>query len=339
MIINPILPLFILYIFLAVAFGGLLYCLFRKKTRKAKNIRRIITVVLVLTAMLRPGLNNGVAERELSNLNIFFVVDNTGSMAAKDMDNMNSYRYKVAADDMNKLVNLFYGSKYAIIALDYDAYQAMPLIDSADTAHAYFNALTPKESNTSASSDLSGLLKTAGEKVKQYHDRYPDRDNILFFLSDGENDNNVATSIPSGLKELLVGGAVIGYGTTTGTHIGKVVYNMDYKTNTYSFDISDTKFILDPTTRKEHISKLDENNLMNIANGLGLQYYRRTSSGDKFNSIDNFANKNATYHNDGEKSGADNEFYWLFMLIAAALLFWDFAAILNSLSLERKAAK
>lgn len=333
--LHPILPLFILYILIAGVAAALVFCLAKRPFRKAKNLRRLSILALVLIAMLRPGISGGSAERDLSNLNIFFVVDNTGSMAAKDMNNMSEYRYKVMADDMKKIIELFPGSKYAIIALDYNIYQAMPLITDTNTALAYIGSLSPRESTASTDSNLSQLLAQADARIEQYNKRYTDRNSLLFFLSDGENINNTSISTPKGLKQNIVGGAVIGYGTTTGTHVG--VISVDYKTQ--SLTISDSNFIKDRATGTEYISKLNEANLKSVADEIGVEYYRRSSSSDKFNNINNFAAESAIYHRSDDMADVDNDFYWLFIIIAVTLLLWDFYAILETLLLERKVAK
>ena len=335
MSLNPVLPLFIIYILLALTIGAVICCAFKKKTRKAKYFRRLAIIALILVAMMRPGISNGSAERDLSNLNIFFVIDNTGSMAAKDMNDMSEYRYKVAADDMKKIINLFTGSKYAIISLDYNAYQAMPLIEDANTALAYVNSLSPRESRASSDSDLSALFKLAGERIQKYTDRYRERDSLLFFFSDGENINNSAITVPAGLKQNIVGGAIIGYGTINGARVGEI--SLDYSSGTLI--ISDSSFIKDRTTGTAHISKLDERSLQNLADALGLQYYRRSNSSDKFEDINNFTTESAIYHRSDEKASSDSDLYWLVIFAAIALLLWDFYTILESLLLERKVAK
>jgi len=335
MTLNPILPLFVLYILLAGVIAVLVFCLFKKPLRKTKNLRRLIILGLIFVAMLRPGISNGSAERDLSNLNIFFVVDNTGSMAAKDMNNMSEYRYKVMANDMKKIVELFPGSKYAIIALDYNVYQAMPLIEDANTALAYISSLSPRESIASKDSDLSELLALASTRIEQYNNRYTDRDSLLFFLSDGENVNNFAITTPNKLKQNVIGGAIIGYGTTNGAHVGEVY--LDDKTLTAV--ISDSKFIKDYNSTEDHISKLNEASLKSVADEIGIPYYRRSNSGDKFSSINNFASESAIYHRSNDKANVGSDLYWLFIIIAVALLLWDFYAILETLLLERKVAK
>lgn len=336
MTFNPTLPFYILCALLAIAIVAFSMCLIKKKYRKIRNIRRIAIVILLLIAMLRPGIGGGVAERDLSNLNLFFVVDNTGSMAAKDMKDASKYRYEVAAEDIQRIVELFPGAKYSIIALDYNIYQAMPLIDDASTAFFYARSLSPKTSALSADSDLSSLLASASERIQAYNDRYPDRKSLLFFLSDGENSNGTIT-VPSELSENIVGGAVIGYGTTNGVHVGEISYSKyDDK-----LVISSTSFLKERTKTgwKEHISQLNSTGLAAVADSLSISYYPRSKSDDKFNDVKNFASEAAIYHRSDKTADASQELYWLFIIVAIALLLWDFGFILDSLLLERKVAK
>ena len=337
MTFNPTLPFYILCALLAIAVVAFSMCLVKNEYRKIRNIRRIAIVMLLLIAMLRPGIGGGVAERDLSNLNLFFVVDNTGSMAAKDMKDASKYRYEVAAEDIQKIVELFPGAKYSIIALDYNVYQAMPLIDDASTAISYARSLSPKTSTSSADSDLSSLLASASERIRAYNNRYPDRKSLLFFLSDGENSNGTTITVPSELSENIVGGAVIGYGTTNGVHIGVISYSYDSK----KLVISDTTFIKEQTQSgwKDHISQLNSAGLTAVADSLSISYYPRSSSDDKFNDVKNFASEAAIYHHSDKKADVSQELYWLFIIVAIALLLWDFSSILDSLLLERKVAK
>ncbi len=336
MTFNPTLPFYILCALLAIAVVAFSMCLIKKKYRKIRNIRRIAIAILLLIAMLRPGIGGGVAERDLSNLNLFFVVDNTGSMAAKDMKDASKYRYEVAAEDIQRIVELFPGAKYSIIALDYNIYQAMPLIDDASTAFSYARSLSPKTSSLSADSDLSSLLASASERIRTYNDRYPDRKSLLFFLSDGENSNGTIT-VPSELSENIVGGAVIGYGTTSGVHVGEISYSKyDDK-----LVISSTSFLKERTRTgwKEHISQLNSTGLAAVADSLSISYYPRSKSDDKFNDVKNFASEAAIYHRSDKTADVSQELYWLFIIVAIALLLWDFSFILDSLLLERKVAK
>jgi len=328
MIFATKIPIVILIIALALLAAFTIFCAFYKSFRKAKIFRRIGIAALLLLAFMRPAIGKAEIDRELSNLNVFFIVDVSGSMATRDMDSDTKFRYEKVAEDMKNIVKLFPGAKYSIITLDYNVYQAMPLIDNMDTAISYIDTMRPKNSYLSSDSTLTSLMEYSYKCVKRYTERFPERGNVVIFFSDGEDSNN-KTAVPSDFGKLLSGGAVIGYGTLTGS----MVYRVDYDN-----EVEDTP-LKDSATGSAHISKLNENNMKGVADSLGLPYYRRSSSNDKFSSNENFLSTKATYRRGDNNAKVDNEFYWIPMLFAIALLLFDFFKILESLLLERKAAK
>lgn len=328
MIFATSLPIFIPIIACVLLAAFTVFCIVNKKFRKAKTFRRIGIVALLLLAIMRPAIGASEIDRELTNLNIYFVIDNSGSMATRDMESGTIFRYEKIAEDMKNIVKLFPGSKYSIIALDYNVYQAMPLISSAETTISYINGLSPKNNSLSSDSNLSDLLSFAGERIEKYSKRFPDRSNILFFMSDGE-DASVTTKVNSSLGSLLNGGAVIGYGATTPSP----VYEIDYKNN-----ITNTE-LKNPNTRKTVTSSLNEKNMQNIASALSLPYYRRSSSSGIFAKKENFVNTEITRLKGDRPVKVDNELYWIPSILAVALLIYDLLKILDELLLERKAAK
>lgn len=328
MIFAPSLPIIMLITAMILLAGFVIFCAFNKKFRKAKVFRRAGIVALLLLALMRPAIGTGKADRELSNLNLHFIVDNTGSMATRDMDNGEKYRFEKAAADMKKIVSLFPGAKYSIYTIDYGIYQAMPLISNMETANSYIETLKPKNSRLTNNSSLSELLSYSYEHIKKYSGRFPERANLVFFLSDGE-DANGKTAVPNDFGGLISGGAVIGYGTATGGEVHEIDYNNEVE------DYA----LKDPVTRSAHISKLDESNMKAVATTLGINYYRRSSSNDKFSNNEHFFGGKAEYHGDDRQVGIKTDLYWIPMLFAIGLLLFDFLKILESLLLERKAAK
>ena len=326
MIFVSSIPLFIFIILIVAILTATVFCLIKKKYRKAYIFRRIGIAALLVIALARPAIGTDTAERNLSNLNVHFVVDNTGSMATKDMNG--KYRYEVASEDMQKIVKLFAGSRFSITTMDYNIYQAMPLVNDSTTASSFINSLSPKNSLLTMDSDLSSLLKYSYTRIKKYAKRFPERANILIVMTDGEDDKN-STSIPSDLSSLVAGGAIIGYGSLNGGEVHQVDCNNKVTRST----------ITDPATGAPHISKLNETNLTTIANKLGLPYYRRISSSDKFDSINSFSSPSITYKKSDKTAHVSAELYWIPMIAAFAILMYDFSAVLGVILLEREVVK
>jgi Ca-activated chloride channel family protein len=274
-------------------------------------------------AFARPTITGGKADVDTSNLNVFFIVDNTGSMATKDMENGTKYRYEKAAEDIRQIVKLFPGAKYGVFTLDYNSRQTVPLINSSSAINAYTETLKPKPSIHSNDSDLNALLRLATERVKNYNSRFPDRNSIVFFLSDGEDNVQDKSKAPKELEKAIAGGAVIGYGTTEGDYISIVEYNGS----------------INETTPGEHVSKINEANLTDLASNLGIKYYNRNSSNELFSNTSNFVDISNIRSRSDKTIDVAEDLYWIPMLGAIALLLWDGFAILESLLLERKAVE
>ena len=328
MIFATNIPLLVLIALFALLASCTIVCVIKPNYRKAKTFRRIGIAGLLLIALTRPAIGTIESDLELSNLNIFFVVDNTGSMAVRDMESGSKYRYEVVAEDMKKILKLFPGSKYSIFMMDYNVYQSMPLINDTDAAISYIDSLKPKSSDLSMNSDLTKLLATSAEHIEKSAKRFEDRDNLLFFFSDGE-DIERTTTVPDSLSSNLRGGAVIGYGTSQ----GGIVHEIDSKG-----EIS-KRGIRDSATDTEHISKIDEGNLKNIAEKLGIRYLQRNTSGGEFSDINNFYNLGSSRKATDARTKVENEVYWIPMIFALFILLFDFYRILENLLLERKAAK
>ncbi|MBP5633355.1 VWA domain-containing protein [Candidatus Saccharibacteria bacterium] len=328
MIFRPIIPIAWIMIAAVLLFGFALFCLIRKTMRHGYIFRRIIIIALILVAFLRPMVGNESVERLVSDLNLFFVVDNSGSMATKDMEGGERYRYEVAKADIKNIIRMFPGARYSMTVLDYNVYQSLPLTTDASMATAAGDAIRPRKSNATAGTDLSDLLEFATKRIVKYNKRNPDRRSVIFILTDGEESNEKLTELPEQLKQALSTGAVIGYGTTAGGKVHRV-------SNTN--EILENEFILESTLSSEyHISKLNETNLNNMASKLGLRYIKRDDTGELPKDLENYFWENAK---NTDSTTGKMDLYWAIALIVIALLLWDATVVAHKLALERKAVK
>ena len=263
----------------------------------------------------RYGCSLRSIQRDFDDLRAFF--------DDRNMENGTKYRYEKAAEDIRQIIKLFPGAKYGVFTLDYNSRQTVPLINSSSAINAYTETLKPKPSIHSSDSDLNALLRLATERVKNYNSRFPDRNSIVFFLSDGEDNVQDKSKAPKELEKAIAGGAVIGYGTTEGDYISIVEYDDS----------------INEATPGEHISKINEANLTDLASNLGIKYYNRNSSNELFSNTSNFVDISNIRSRSDKTIDVAEDLYWIPMLGAIALLLWDGFAILESLLLERKAVE
>ena len=328
MIFRPIIPIAWLIVAAVALLCFTIFCAIRKTMRRGYIFRRIAIVALILVAFARPMVGTESVKRIVSDLNLFFVVDNSGSMATKDMEYGERYRFEVAKSDIKKIVNMFPGARYSMTVLDYDVYQSLPLTSDASMALAAADAIRPRKSNATIGTDLEDLLEFAAKRIAKYNSRNPDRRSILFLMTDGEESSEKTTVLPEGLAEQLSGGVVIGYGTTAGGFVHRI---------SNENEILENEFIRESTMGDElHVSKLNEKNLTTVADKLKISYVRRDDTGELPKDFEDYFWQNArsTESKDGKM-----DLYWLISVIVIGLLLWDATVVAHKLALERKAVK
>ena len=340
----PLVPLFVLLPVAAVAIALLVYCICRPKMRKRKNIRRISMLILMSLILARPVFMNGQAQSELNNLNIYFVVDATNSMSAKDVEGKG--RYVKVSKDIYEIAKAFPGSRYSVLIEDYKVYTAVPSTTSLEFLNSIWsededfdsanNIVAPKAITYSQGTDLETLLEKADEQIKSYSKRYPTRNNVFFFMSDGENTAGNTVSGHASLKNNISTGAVFGYGTTEG---GKVINN---GRGTGKVEDDDSKNCLMRVYDTLHetrdyciISSLNETSLKKIADSLDLQYYHRESGGVPREVLDKVSSL-ISYSSSDESANSTTDIYWVFSIILIGLLLWDFREVLDNVMREKE---
>ena len=328
MIFKPILPIAWIIIAAIALLGFTVFCLFKKSLRRGYIFRRIAIVAVILVAFLRPMAGTESAKRIVSDFNLFFAVDNSGSMATKDMENGERYRFEVAKDDIQKIVEMFPGARYSIVVLDYDVYQSLPLTNDASMATAAANAIRPRKSNATIGTDLESLISFSAKRIKQYNTRNSDRRSLLFLMTDGEESSEKTTVLPEDLASELAGGVVIGYGTETGGKVHRI---------SNENEILENEFVRESTMSDEyHISKLNKDNLTAIADKLQLKYVRRDDTGELPKDFKDFFWENARKLDD---MTGKIDLYWIAAAIIIGLLLWDATSVAHKLALERSAVK
>ena len=316
----PIIPDIAVIAILLLLIGAAVFCGFNKNYRRISNFRRIAIAILVLFSLMRPTIVDVETERYINKLNVYFVIDNTGSMATKDMTG-GKYRYEQVRDDIVKYVDLFAGAKFSAFVCDYDIYQAVPLSGSTSAILGFAKNLKPKDNSISSWTNLEELLNATADRIEAYNKNNPDRASIVIVMSDGEesgSNEGFLSEVPEKLLDNIVGGAVIGYG-----RVDNSVKVARIENNAITNDYVD------------HVSKMDVENLNNIATKLNLNYYDREATTNLFDNNARYLSQFSRYVQEGDINSR-LELYWVLAIAILALLLWDFSDILNELFSERK---
>ena len=257
--LNPVIPVPALIAIFSVIFLIILISwIWSRESRIISTfalVRRAAIAALVFVIALRPMKEERSTDIKLSNLDVLFVLDTTLSMWAGD--GPVTTRFDAARNDIQYIMEALPGANYGLITFQNKSTVLAPFTQDSDAVIRYLNSImTPDKYMVKGSRmdvpyyDIENMLISS--------DRKEDRQAVIFFFSDGEDtdpDSSDYTYEP--LECLVDGGAVIGYGTEDGGEMrdanGFHVYYSDYL--------------------EEGVSRIDEDNLEKVADGLGVKYF------------------------------------------------------------------
>ena len=330
MIVNPILPLYVLIPLAIFVLAVGVICIVKKKYRNLSSLRRILLFVFLLLTLLRPSLTGGVSEQASTNATLFFVIDNTNSMAVKDVGDQS--RLTALKTDAEKIITTFPGAHYSLYVQDATTYNLAPATTDANAVVSSIRTLETKGPQYASATDLNDLLAYADDGIGKYAKLHPESQNIVIFMSDGENTSKTGVVAESNLFKNVNVGVVIGYGTADG---GIVPDENDYSGYMKCVD-------KDYTDDNGHcLSRMDENYLKQVAEKNHFEYMH--SEGKISSSLAAKLKKNISTKidiNHTKKVNSYIELYWIFAIFALTLLLWEFyscfGAILSEYEVKKK---
>ncbi len=308
MIINPIIPIWLMAIICVV-------CLVFKRKGVFNYIRQILIVILLFVVNLRIMVEGREATNVACDIDVLFVIDNTISMLAEDYDGDNRRMDAVKAD-CKYIIEQFPGASFSVVSFGNSVKKMMPYtVDTTMILNSIevLNGQTEYYANGTSLNDVMSKLDNIMENERETY-------KVIFFISDGEIVNSEKLKSYDELKNYVDTGAVLGYGTTKGGAMKVLKYAGDEDEPEYIY------YYDDDFNRVKGISKIDENNLKQIASDLGVDYVHMTKQSD----IDNLINKvktesveQASYSENSGKRGY-TETYYFFAIPLMLLLVFDY---------------
>lgn len=311
MFLNPIIPVWIMIIICVVLILIIFLVLSKQKRnlieKNVRIVRIILIVMLIFVINLRPMIEMPGQEVMLSNVNVLFVVDNTLSMLAEDY-NGDTTRLSAVKEDISYIMGELSGASFAVISFDNTSKILCPFTADQETVEDVVSILNSVEWIYAKGSSLNfpkekmeELLESASKKIEKR--------TICFFISDGEITDDSKLESYKSLSKYLSGGAVLGYGTEKG---GKIRTDTEYEF-----------YLKDPDSYDDAISKLDEKNLNNIAEDLGIEYVHM----DRQSNIDKILKpiKKAQVRESAvSKKNNGKDTYYYFVIPLLILMLWEF---------------
>jgi len=344
MTFEPVLAWWVFLLLAGLTLVLRMYTLYRVLVVVGKGSQRkvvvrwsLLTLVIVclFAAAVRPGIeerphvvSRAAAEAAANNnVNVFFVVDRSLNLKAEDYGN-NQFRMAGIRADMAAIVDQYSSGRFAITSFASKAREDWPLSDDIWSLRALLKGYSAYDADFDAlyQVDVGAAEDQLKRQLELAAKQYPGSSNLVFYFGEGAGiSKRTATKfdIPSGL---IAGGAVLGYGTTTGGRVAsKIAAN------------GDVTYFPAPNGGGDFLSVLDEASLREVAGQLHVPYFHR-SMGDStamvIPSLDT-ASSTSSEQQDVSMPGNRTEFYWVFTAIAMALMFYELFAMTREYRVSR----
>lgn len=335
MIIQPTLPWWLIVVLFLPPLAGAITLLihsWRQSRQRWGWLRRVVLILVLLVMVLRPATPGGSRSAGNALLDVYFVVDTTVSATAEDYDN-NRPRIEGMRHDVKQIAKQLAGARFSIIGFDDQAIQHLPLTHDTTTLAGAIDTLPTQEPLYAGGSSIDAGLEKLTNELRRVANKTPNRGRVVFYMGDGEQTTDKSPQSFSELKPLIKGGAVLGYGTTSGGKMAdEARRRWDHNKQAYLEDRS-VKSLPYP----DAISKLDETNLRAIANQAGISYIHRTKPDDA-KTITGTIDIGEIIKSSDETTAYD-DWYWILAPVAVALLsieLWQLWGVARSLKIARK---
>jgi len=284
---------------------------------KKNIINRIIIILLILVISQRPMLKNQEDITFSLDLDVLFVIDNTVSMKADDVNKQT--RLEAVKKDCISIMEKYAGANFAVITFGNIAEVRYPFTSDMGIIKDVINRIKVIDPAYATGS----VLELPYDFMKMFLESSKSKDNhqrIVFFMGDGEitqEDDKTKLAKYADLQELIDSGAVLGYGTSEGTKI-KIEESVALKHVTDS-----NGYLLDSTTNPPSIaiSKINENTLKALATNLDLDYYHMSDFSILSDKLDNI--KGEALENEEEKEKINKDIYYYFSGALVVLLLFE----------------
>lgn len=307
MIINPIIPIWLM----AIICIALAVC---KRKGKFAYIRQIIMIILLFMINLRMMIPTDVeASTKRIDANVFFVIDNTISMAANDCAD-GTTRMDALKADCNNITGSLSGARFSLITFANISKLVFPLTESTSFVNSCIKGIGVTDELYAKGSSMNICKDMVVELVKAAHEKNTGKV-IVFFISDGEITNGDNLDSFKEAAKYIDGGAVLGYGTSKGGNM----YIKDY--------FSDDLVVIEDKSEypyKKAVSKIDEENLKAIAKDMGIEYINMTTENKLDTVIDNIKKDTASLGDEDSRLDGYKDIYFIFIIPLLGMLVYEF---------------
>ena len=270
MTFQPLLSPVVLGLFLVVGLV-LVTWVFVRGRRDARGSRGLLTLLrrggmVLLLGLAFAGPAIAVEQEDVvSNVEIIFAVDRTGSMAAEDGPD-GAPRLEAVRRDIRTLVEASSSARFAVVTWDSSTRVELPVTTDSSAVVNFADNLHQEVSEFSTGSSLERPATVVHDLLQGAAEARPQNLRYLVVFSDGEaTDGMMPPQASEGgawseVFDLVDGGAVLGYGTAEGGPMRIYGVGGTGATDEYMTDDGG----------QTAISSIDEASLQALASELGM---------------------------------------------------------------------
>ena len=315
---NPIISLNIMAVFSIVM---LIIIIINRK----HVINRILIIALLFIISQRPMLPKKGGTIDSHDLNVVFVIDNTVSMNAIDVNG--GERLKAVKNDCKRIIENLSGSNFAIITYGNIGFVNHPGTTDIAEINEAIDTIKVIDPYYAAGSTLDLPYKSMKTLLTGFRNKEEGKNKtVVFFMGDGElnrsEQTNTNLDVYKDLSDMIDNGAVMGYGTLEGAKIRITESVILDKVAPSGFLVNKGSY---DSKSQVAISKLNEGNLKQVASNLSLDYYHMTDYSAIDSKIQKIKSDTIIERSVNEESFVDIYYYFsiaLVCLLGVELLYY-----------------
>lgn len=286
-------------------------------------LRRWLIAIFAILLTLGPTIVTSSSSSAISDTDVFFAVDVTGSMAVDDAhygSNQAIPRIQAAKDAVENLVSMYPGASFAGVTFGASASLALPPTADVGAVQNWLKVLEVEPTDASNGTQLSEPVDTLLLAMQKIKKEYPRNIIVLYYISDGEQTRDVEASSFSPLRQFVDAGAALGVGSTQG---GKVPFISPQDLT--SGQGSSPRYLDEPGSSTPAISKMNPQNLEEIADQFSGTYLHLDQT-TTVASLSSYTSHSYLVRETDRKHSMRDIQVWPLAIVIALLLLWECGA-------------
>ena len=230
-----------------------------------KYVFLLLAIVFLILALINPQMGTKTEKVKRKGVDVMIALDVSNSMMAQDLE---PNRLERSKQFVFKLIEKLQNDRVGLVIFAGDAYLQMPLTNDYSSAKMFLHDISPG----SVPSQGTNLGAAIEKSVSSFVTDDEDKSKTIVLISDGENHEDGLSDEISAAKSKGIKIFTVGVGSDDGAKI--------------PLDKSKNNFLKDEDG-KEVVSKMNSDDLENIANETQATYFHFTGKTEEINKMVN----------------------------------------------------